>query len=52
MSEKKVFTNNFGKPIGNDLNTLIAGTKDPALMQDAHLLDKFTISAVNVFLNG
>ena len=40
MSEKKVLTNNFGAPVGNDLNTLTAGTKGPALMQDVHLLEK------------
>ena len=42
MSEKKVFTNNFGSPIGNDLNTLTAGPKGPALMQDVHLLEKLS----------
>lgn len=42
MSEKKVFTNNFGSPIGNDLNTSTAGPKGPALMQDVHLLEKLS----------
>lgn len=40
MSEKKVLTSNFGAPVGNDLNTLTAGPKGPALMQDVHLLEK------------
>ena len=42
MSEKKVLTNNFGTPIGNDLNTSTAGPKGPALMQDVHLLEKLS----------
>ena len=40
MSEKKIITSNFGKAVGNDLNTLTAGLKGPALMQDVHLLEK------------
>ena len=40
MSEKKVLTNNFGTPVSNDLNTITAGLKGPALIQDVHLLEK------------
>jgi len=40
MSEKKTLTGNFGAPVGNDLNTLTAGDKGPALLQDVHLLEK------------
>ncbi|MFC1814924.1 catalase, partial [Thermodesulfobacteriota bacterium] len=35
-----MLTNNFGTPVGNDLNTVTAGPKGPALMQDVHLLEK------------
>ncbi|MFH0814448.1 MAG: catalase [Pseudomonadota bacterium] len=40
MTEKKILTSNFGTPVGNDLDTLTAGPKGPALMQDVHLLEK------------
>jgi catalase len=40
MPEKKTMTTGFGAPIGNDLNTLTAGPRGPALMQDVHLLEK------------
>lgn len=40
MPEDKTLTNNFGTPIENDLNTLTAGPKGPALLQDIHLLEK------------
>jgi catalase len=42
MSDKKILTSNFGSPVGNDLNTLTAGSKGPALMQDVHLLEKLS----------
>lgn len=38
--EKKILTTGFGTPVDNDLNTVTAGPKGPALMQDVHLLDK------------
>ena len=40
MPEKKTMTTGFGAPIGNDLNTVTAGPRGPALMQDVHLLEK------------
>lgn len=42
MSERKVLTGNFGAPVANDLNTMTAGTRGPALMQDIHLLEKLS----------
>jgi catalase len=38
--DKKNLTTGFGTPVDNDLNTMTAGPKGPALMQDVHLLDK------------
>lgn len=40
MPDKKNMTTGFGAPIGNDQNTVTAGTRGPALMQDVHLLEK------------
>lgn len=40
MSEKKVMTTNTGKPIDNDLNSMTAGPKGPALVQDVQLIEK------------
>ena len=40
MSNREVLTTGFGIPVDNDLNTLTAGARGPALMQDLHLLDK------------
>ena len=40
MTGEKRLTNNFGTPVGNDLNTITAGVKGPALLQDVHLLEK------------
>ncbi|EGB15105.1 Catalase [Pseudodesulfovibrio mercurii] len=37
---KKKLTSAFGCPVGNDLNTMTAGGRGPALMQDVHLLEK------------
>ncbi len=44
MSKKKKnkLTSAFGCPVGNDLNTLTAGQRGPALMQDVHLLEKLS----------
>ena len=39
-SKRKKLTTSHGKPVDNDLNTLTAGGRGPALMQDMHLLDK------------
>jgi catalase len=36
----KTLTTAFGIPVGDDLNTVTAGPRGPALMQDAHLLEK------------
>ncbi|OHD63988.1 MAG: catalase [Spirochaetes bacterium RBG_13_51_14] len=38
--EKKKLTTAFGAPVGNDQNSMTAGTRGPVLMQDAHLLEK------------
>ena len=41
MAKKKAtLTTSHGKPVGNDMNTMTAGDRGPALMQDMHLLDK------------
>ncbi|MGE4505571.1 MAG: catalase [Desulfovibrionaceae bacterium] len=39
MSKKKL-TTAFGKPVGNDINSMTAGAKGPTVMQDAHLMEK------------
>jgi len=38
--DEKKMTGAFGCPVGNDLNTVTAGERGPALMQDVHLLEK------------
>jgi catalase len=38
--DTKKLTSSFGCPVGNDLNTVTAGPRGPALMQDVHLLEK------------
>ncbi len=38
--DKKPLTTAFGRPVGDDQNTLTAGPRGPALMQDVHLLEK------------
>ena len=38
--EKKPLTTSFGMPVSNDLNTMTAGKKGPALIQDVHLVEK------------
>jgi catalase len=38
--DKKTLTTSFGIPVGNDLNTVTAGPRGPAFMQDVHLLEK------------
>jgi len=41
MAKKKgTLTTSHGKPVGNDMNTMTAGDRGPALIQDIHLLDK------------
>jgi catalase len=43
MAKKnKTLTGAFGSPVGNDLNTVTAGPRGPALMQDVHLLEKLS----------
>ncbi len=39
-SNKKKLTTAFGIPVGDDQNSMTAGTRGPILMQDAHLLEK------------
>lgn len=38
--EKKAMTTGFGMPVDNDLNSITAGPKGPALIQDVHLIEK------------
>jgi catalase len=38
--EEKVLTTAFGIPVPDDQNTMTAGARGPALMQDVHLLEK------------
>ncbi|MBU1936930.1 catalase, partial [bacterium] len=38
--KKKTLTTSFGMPVNDDLNTMTAGKKGPALVQDIHLIDK------------
>jgi catalase len=41
MAEKaKTLTTGFGMPVDNDLNSMTAGPKGPALVQDVHLIEK------------
>ncbi len=41
MAKKKgPLTTSHGKPVGDDMNTMTAGDRGPALIQDIHLLDK------------
>ncbi len=40
VKKKGTLTTSHGKPVGNDMNTMTAGDRGPALMQDIHLLDK------------
>lgn len=42
MSNPKKLTTAFGTPVGDDQNTITAGSRGPALMQDVHLLEKLT----------
>ena len=38
--EKKIYTTGFGAPVGDDQNSITAGSPGPVLMQDTHLLEK------------
>lgn len=38
--KKKTLTTSFGMPVANDQDTMTAGKRGPALMQDIHLLEK------------
>ena len=38
--EKKKLTTASGMPVDNDQQTLTAGARGPALMQDVHLMEK------------
>jgi len=41
MSEnKKILTNNFGKPVNDDQNSKTAGMPGPTVMEDIHLVEK------------
>jgi catalase len=40
MKNPKKLTTAFGIPVGDDQNTMTAGNRGPALMQDVHLLEK------------
>ena len=39
-NKQKTLSTAFGAPVGEDQNTLTAGKRGPALMQDTHLLEK------------
>ncbi len=39
-AKERPLTDNFGKPVEDDQNTLTAGKKGPALVQDIHLIEK------------
>ncbi|NIM14676.1 MAG: catalase [Candidatus Aminicenantes bacterium] len=38
--KKKTLTTSFGMPVADDQNTMTAGKKGPALIQDIHLIEK------------
>lgn len=38
--EKKVLTTAFGVPVGDDQNSITAGSRGPTLLQDVHVLEK------------
>ena len=38
--DKRNLTSNFGAPVDDDQNTLTAGERGPALLQDIHLIEK------------
>ena len=38
--ESKRLTTNFGSPVPDDQNTMTAGQRGPALLQDVHLIEK------------
>ncbi len=38
--EKPSLTTAFGVPVPDDLNTMTAGQRGPALLQDVHLMEK------------
>ena len=38
--KKKTLTTSFGMPVSDDQNTMTAGEKGPALVQDIHLIEK------------
>jgi len=40
MSDSKKLTTAFGIPVGDDQNSMTAGSRGPVLMQDAHLMEK------------
>src|SRR3990170_7611566 len=42
MSDSKKLTTAFGIPVGDDQNSMTAGSRGPVLMQDVHLFEKLT----------
>ena len=38
--ESKRLTTSFGSPVPDDQNTMTAGQRGPALLQDVHLIEK------------
>jgi catalase len=40
MQDGRKMTGNFGSPVGEDRNSMSAGTRGPVLMQDIHLTEK------------
>jgi len=39
-NKKNILTTASGSPVDNDQNTITAGKRGPALMQDVHLMEK------------
>ena len=39
-AKKNILTTASGSPVDNDQNTMTAGKRGPALMQDVHLMEK------------
>ena len=40
MSEKNHLTTSWGAPVGDNQNSMTAGSRGPTLIQDVHLLEK------------
>jgi catalase len=47
--DKKTLTTGLGMPVDNDFNSITAGPKGPALIQDVHLVEKLAGWAVTPY---